>query len=179
MATRRVKARVPQNCAAEKRLVPPKSAVRVRAEGILRKKSMRRVIATALFTTLAAAGAVHAETWKGYSAVSANNLQWSYDADYSYRDAKSQRVVALSAVGKVAASPRMGPSAPGAADGVGSVVALDCKAQTILLVSGYSPKKPLAIPDDWRSAPSKKVESAEDKALLAAVCTGAENLPVK
>ena len=140
---------------------------------------MRRVIATALFTTLAAASSVQAETWKGYSAVSANKLQWSYDADYSYRDAKSQRVVALSAVGKVDASPRMGPSAPGAADGVGSVVALDCKAQNKLLVSGYSPKKPLAIPDDWRSGTPKKVESAEDKALLAAVCTGAENLPVK
>ena len=140
---------------------------------------MRRIIAIATITTLVAAGSALAETWKGYSAVSANSLQWSYDADYSYRDSKSQRVVALSAVGKVGASPRMGPSAPGAADGVGSVVALDCKAQTILLVSGYSPKKPLAIPDDWRSGTPKKVDSAEDKALLAAVCTGAESLPVK
>ena len=140
---------------------------------------MRRIIAIALFSTLATASLAQAETWKGYTEVSASNLQWSYDADYSYRDAKSQRVVVLSAVGKVGASPRMGPSAPGAADGVGSVVALDCKASNMILVSGYSPKKPLAIADDWRSAAPKKVESAEDKALLAAACVGADSLPVK
>jgi hypothetical protein len=93
---------------------------------------MRRIIAIALFSTLATASLAKAETWKGYTEVSASNLQWSYDADYSYRDAKTQRVVVLSAVGKVGASPRMGPSAPGAADGVGSVVALDCKASNMI-----------------------------------------------
>ena len=140
---------------------------------------MRRVIAIALFSTLATASLAQAETWKGYTAVSASGLQWSYDADYSYKDAKSQRVVALSAIGKVGASPRMGPSAPGAADGVGSVVALDCKANNLILVSAYSPKKPLAIADDWRSGAPKKIESDDDKALAAAVCAGADKLPVK
>jgi hypothetical protein len=140
---------------------------------------MRRIIAIALLSTMAAANVAQAETWKGYTPVSSNSLQWSYDADYSYMDAQSHRVVALSAIGKVGASPRMGPSAPGAADGVGSVVAFDCKAQNMILVSSYSPKKPLAIADDWRSGAPKKVESDEDKALFAAVCVGAATLPVK
>lgn len=140
---------------------------------------MRRAIAIALFTSLAAASMAQAETWKGYTAIAANKLQWSYDADYSYKDAKSQRVVVLSAIGKVDAAPRMGPSAPGAPDGVGSVVALDCKAQNMILVSGYSPKKPLAISEDWRSTAPKKIESDDDKALAAAVCPGAAQLPVK
>ncbi|OXE36935.1 MAG: hypothetical protein CGW95_04720 [Phenylobacterium zucineum] len=140
---------------------------------------MRRVIAIALFSSLAAVGVAQAGNWKGYTAVSAGGLQWSYDADYSYKDAKSQRAVVLSAIGKVGATPRMGPSAPGAADGVGSILALDCKAQTMILVSGYSPKKPLAIADDWRSQAPKKIESDDDKALAAAVCPGAAQLPVK
>jgi hypothetical protein len=42
---------------------------------------MRRVIALAVLSTLAAAGAAHAETWVAYSAPSPNNVQWSYDSD--------------------------------------------------------------------------------------------------
>jgi hypothetical protein len=120
-----------------------------------------------------------AETWKPYSAVTPKNLQWSYDADYSYRDQASGRVVVMQAIGKVGASPRMGPSAPGAADGVGSVLALDCQKNDMVLIAGYAPSKPLDIPAGWRSASGKKIEGDDDKALAAAVCPGAAQLPVK
>lgn len=139
---------------------------------------MRRVSALAVFAVLAA-GSAQAENWVGYSAVDpARNIQWSYDSDYSYRDAQSKRVVVLTAVGKVGATPRMGPSAPGAADGVGSLVALDCKAGNEILIAGYSPKKALDVPAAWRGTTPKKVEG-DDATLLSKVCEGADKLPVK
>jgi len=141
---------------------------------------MRRVIALAALSTLAVAVSAHAETWVGYSVVDpAKNIQWSYDSDYSYKDAQSKRVMVLTAVGKVGATPRMGPSAPGAADGVGSVVALDCKAGNMILVAGYAPSKPLQIADTWRTTTPKKITGDDDKALLAKACAGADKLPVK
>lgn len=140
---------------------------------------MRQVLALALVSSLALAASAAAETWKPYSAETPNHIQWSYDADYSYRDAASGRIVALQAVGKVGADPRMGPSAPGAADGVGSIVAIDCQKGDMILVAGYSPKKPLEIPADWRKASPKKIDSADDKALMAGLCAGAASLPVK
>jgi hypothetical protein len=140
---------------------------------------MRRVLVIAALSSLALGVAAQAETWKGYSAVSATNVQWSYDADYSYRDAVSKRVVVLTAVGKVGATPRMGPSAPGAADGVGQVWALDCKAANTILVAGYSPSKPLAIPANWRTATPKKITSEDDKALVKAVCSDTTKLANK
>lgn len=139
---------------------------------------MRRVIALATLTTLIAAGA-QAETWKAYSPVDAASHQWSYDTDYSYRDARTKRVVVMSAIGKVGATPRLGPSAPGAADGVGSIVALDCKAKNMILIGGYRPSKPLEANDSWRASAPKKIESDEDKALLVSACEGADKLPVK
>jgi len=140
---------------------------------------MRRVFALCALTILAAGSAAQAETWKPYTSVSDRSLQWSYDADYSYVDSTSKRVVAMTAIGKVGATPRMGPSAPGAADGVGSVVALDCKAGNLILLGGYSPSKPLAINSGWRDLTPKKIDSAEDKALEAAVCAAAAKLPTK
>jgi hypothetical protein len=140
---------------------------------------MRRMIVLAALSTLAIGASAHAETWVAYSALSPTNIQWSYDSDYSYVDAQSKRAVVLTAVGKVGATPRMGPSAPGAADGVGEVWALDCKGANMLKVAGYSPSKPLAIADDWRSATPKKITSDDDKALLAKVCAGAASLAVK
>ena len=140
---------------------------------------MRQAFLLAALSSLAVSAAAHAETWKPYSAESPTHIQWSYDADYSYKDAASGRIVALQAVGKVGAEPRMGPSAPGAADGVGSVVAIDCQKSDMILVAGYSPKKPLDIPADWRKAAPKKIDSADDKALMAGVCAAAASLPVK
>lgn len=140
---------------------------------------MRRVFAFCALSILAVGSTAQAETWKPYTELTPNSLQWSYDADYSYRDAQSKRVVALTAIGKVGATPRMGPSAPGAADGVGSVVAVDCKAGNMILLGGYSPSKPLAINDTWRGTTPKKIDSTEDKALEAAVCAGADKLAIK
>lgn len=140
---------------------------------------MRQTFTLALFSGLALAAAVQAETWKPYSAESPNHIQWSYDADYSYRDAATGRVVALQAVGKVGAEPRMGPSAPGAADGVGSLVAIDCQKGDMILISGYSPKKPLDVPAGWRKTASRKIDGDDDKALMAGVCANAAALPTK
>ncbi|WP_421934064.1 hypothetical protein [Phenylobacterium sp.] len=120
-----------------------------------------------------------AETWKPYSAVSDKGLQWSYDTDYSYRDTASGMVVIQQAIGKVGANPRVGPSAPGAADGVGSVVAIDCKAKALMIIGSYSPSKPLAIADTWRTGKPAKAASADDKALVTAACAGADQLPTK
>ena len=140
---------------------------------------MRRVIALCALSIMASAAAAQAETWVGYSTVDpAKNIQWSYDKDYSYKDAQSKRVVVLTAVGKVGATPRMGPSAPGAADGVGSIVAFDCKGGNEILIAGYSPKKPLEVPNGWRGTTPKKVDG-DDATLLSAVCKGADTLPVK
>ena len=145
---------------------------------------MRRMIALSALAALALpvlglAGQAQAETWTGYSAVSPTGIQWSFDADYSFIDSQSKRIVVLNAIGKVGATPRMGPSAPGASDGVGSVLALDCKAKNLILISGYSPKKPLDINSEWRAVSPKRVETEDDKALLAAVCPMAAKLPVK
>jgi hypothetical protein len=140
---------------------------------------MRRALAIAALSTLACASSAMAETWKPYSAVTPKNLQWSYDADYSYLDKQSGRVVVMQAIGKVGATPRMGPSAPGAADGVGSVLALDCKAGDMILVAGYAPSKPLDIPANWRSTAPKKISDDDDKTLQAAVCSNVASLPVK
>ena len=140
---------------------------------------MRRLIALAALSVAAVASAASAETWKPYSAVTEKGLQWSYDTDYAYRDSASGKVVVLQAIGKPGATPRLGPSAPGAADGVGSVVALDCRARTIVLIGSYAPSKPLALSDTWRSATAKKVESADDKALVSSACEVADKLPSK
>jgi hypothetical protein len=138
---------------------------------------MRRILAIAAISVLAASP-VAAETWKTY-APGPPGLEWSYDADYSYRDAQTGRVVVLQAIGKPGAEPRMGPSAPGKPDGVGSIMAFDCKAKTVFPVGSYSPKKPLEESATWRTAKPKKVESAEDKALMSAACTGADKLASK
>lgn len=140
---------------------------------------MRRALAIAAFTVLAAAPVAQAETWKAYSAVSEKGLQWSYDADYSYRDQQSGKVIVLQAIGKPGAEPRMGPSGPGKPDGVGFVYALDCKANTLLNLGGYSPKKPLELSSTWRGEKMSPAKSAEDKALLASACVGAEQLAAK
>lgn len=140
---------------------------------------MSRVVAIAAFTVLTAASIAQAETWKPFGAVSDKGLQWSYDADYSYKDAQSGRIVVLQAIGKPGAEPRMGPSGPGKPDGVGFVYALDCKAGALQNLGGYTPKKPLELAANWRAGKPAAAKTAEDKALLAAACQGADQLPVK
>ncbi|MFM8754544.1 MAG: hypothetical protein ACKODL_07620 [Phenylobacterium sp.] len=139
---------------------------------------MRRAPVIAAISALALAlPAVAAETWVSYTEPTDRGLQWSFDSAYSYRDAASGRVVVLTAIGKVGANPRMGPSGPGAADGVGFVYALDCKANNLISMGGYSPRKPLEISGEWRSASPKKADGADDAALMRQACAAADSLP--
>ena len=139
---------------------------------------MRRIFALAGLCALAAATAAQAEAWTPY-AKTANGLEWSYDADYSYRDTLTGRVVVMQAVGKPGAEPRMGPSGPGKADGVGFVTAVDCSGKSMISLGGYSPKKPLELSANWRTATGVQPKSAEDKALIDSACQGADQLTAK
>ena len=135
---------------------------------------MRRALALATVLTLAAAGAAQAEKWTKY--VDADNgTAWSYDADYTYKDGQTGRIVVLQAISKGT----LGPGAPGKADGVGSVVALDCTKKNLIMLSGYSPSKPLDIKSGWRSETPKKAEGHENEALLTAVCPSMGTVPVR
>lgn len=127
---------------------------------------MRRVIALAALVTTVA-GAASAETWVKY-VDAANGIQWSYDADYAYKDRQTGRTVVMQAVSKPAA--KIGPSAPGKPDGVGSVVAIDCAKKNMIVLGSYSPSKPLDIKATWRSDSPKKADGAENQALVAAAC---------
>jgi len=73
----------------------------------------------------------------------------------------------------------MGPSGPGKADGVGFVTAVDCGGKTLVSLGGYSPKKPLELLATWRTATPGAAKSAEDKALVEAVCKTTASLPSK
>jgi hypothetical protein len=137
---------------------------------------MRRALALAALVTFAAAGAASAETWKKYTEGD-NGTAWSYDADYSYRDKATGRVVVMQAISKPAAN--LGPSGPGKPDGVGSVVALDCQNKNMIVLGAYTPSKPLAIAPGWRSETPKKAVGQDNEALIASACAAASSLPVK
>lgn len=139
---------------------------------------MRRLIALAALSAMAVASTAQAETWKPYAKTPAG-LEWSYDTDYSYRDTATGRVVVMQAIGKPGVEPRMGPSGPGKADGVGFVTALDCKGKTLISLGGYSPKKPLELSETWRTAKGSQPKGAEDKALIESACQGADQLTAK
>lgn len=136
---------------------------------------MRRALALATAISLVA-GAASAETWTKY-VDSGNGLQWSYDADYSYKDRETGRVVIMQAISKPEA--KIGPSGPGKPDGVGSVVALDCAKKNLITLGSYKPNQPLDIKDTWRKDTPKKAEGADNAALLAAVCPHVDHVPVK
>jgi len=137
---------------------------------------MRRAIGIACLIALTSATAARGETWVKYIDLP-KGLAWSYESDYTYTDQASGRLVVMQAISK--AESNIGPSTPGKPDGVGSVVALDCKKKTLVTMSAYSPKSPLAIDDKWREAKPNKAGSNEDKALLAAVCPTAAAAPVR
>src|SRR4051794_17674191 len=119
---------------------------------------MRRALALATLIALGAAGAAQAEKWTKY--VDADNgTAWSYDADYTYKDRQTGRIVVMQAISKPSAN--LGPSGPGKPDGVGSVVALDCSKKNLIMVAGYSPSKPLDIRSSWRGETPKKADGAE------------------
>ncbi|MCR5877867.1 hypothetical protein [Phenylobacterium sp. J367] len=141
---------------------------------------MRRVIALAAATAFAAplvlAGAASAETWTKF-VDGPNGTQWSYDADYTYKDKASGRVVVMQAVSKPEA--KLGPSGPGKPDGVGYVYAIDCGKKNLITVAAYKPSVALDIPSGWRAETPKKASGPENEALLAAVCPHAEHVPVR
>ena len=141
---------------------------------------MRRATVLTLAMTLAGAGlgigggVASAASWTPISGDPAA-LQWFYDADYSYRDAQSGKVVVMQAVAKP--SDRIGPAGPGAPDGVGFVFAIDCAKKRVVQVSSYKPGEAPAEADGWRLQKGHAAKTAEDKALIAAVCPGAAKLP--
>ncbi len=137
---------------------------------------MRRAIALATLIALAAAGTASAEHWTKY-VNGEKGTEWSYDADYLYKDQASGRLVVLQAISKPSAS--FGPGAPGKPDGVGSLVSIDCRRKSMTLISSYTPSKPLAIGDRWRSEPAKRADGPENEALVATVCPLADQAPVK
>lgn len=136
---------------------------------------MRRAIALATALTLIA-GAASAETWTKY-VDGPNGTAWSYDGDYSYKDKATGRLVVMQAISKPEA--KLGPSAPGKPDGVGSIVALDCAKKNLILLGSYKPSAPLAINDKWREETPKKADGPDNAALLAAVCPHVDHVPVK
>jgi hypothetical protein len=138
---------------------------------------MRRALALAALIALAAAGTASAEHWTKYTDGSAAGTAWSYDADYSYKDRQTGRLVVMQAISKPES--KLGPSAPGAADGVGSVVAIDCAKKNMIMMSGYSPSKPLNIHGNWREDTPKKAEGAENQALISATCPLIDHVPAK
>lgn len=135
---------------------------------------MRRVIALAALTALATAGAASAETWTQFATME-NGATVSYDSDYTYKDRASGRLIVMQALSKGA----LGPSAPGKADSVGSVVALDCKNKNMVSLASYRPNAPLDIKATWRTDTPKKATGADNQALIAAVCPHADHVPVK
>lgn len=137
---------------------------------------MRRALALATIAALALAGAASAETWNKY-VDAGNGIQWSYDGDYIYKDKQSGRLVVLQAISKPEA--KIGPSGPGKPDGVGSVVAIDCKDKNMIMLGSYKPSAPLDIKATWRSDTPKKATGADNEALVAAVCSKADKAPVK
>jgi hypothetical protein len=141
---------------------------------------MRRALAlAALIAPLAAMvvpGTASAEKWTKYVDV-AGGTQWSFDADYSYKDKQTGRIVIMQAVSKPSAN--VGPSGPGKPDGIGSVVAIDCAKKNMIPLGGYTPGKSLDIKSTWRSETPKKADGAENEALVAAVCATLASVPTK
>ena len=131
---------------------------------------MRRALALAAIVGLTAASAASAETWKKY-ANGDGGTEWSYDADYAYKDAKTGRVVVMKAISKPSAN--IAPGGPG--KGVGYVEALDCAKGNTLVLGSYKPSSDLALNADWRSGTPKK----SDAELAAAVCPLAGKLATK
>jgi hypothetical protein len=134
---------------------------------------MRRALALAATLSLVA-GAAHAETWTKFFTME-NGADVSFDKDYTYRDKKSGRLVIMQALSKGS----LGPSAPGKADSVGSLVALDCSKKTLVSVGSFRPNEPLEMRDDWRGDKPAKASGPDNAALIAAVCPSADSVPVK
>ncbi len=135
---------------------------------------MRRALALATLAAVAVAGSASAETWTKFFTME-NGADVSYDADYTYKDRQSGRLIVMQALSKGT----LGPAAPGRADSVGSVVALDCGAKNLIALASYRPNTPLDVKATWRSDTPKKAGGADNEALIKAVCPHADHVPVK
>ena len=76
---------------------------------------------------------------------------------------------------KAISKPSAGFAPAGPPKGVGFVEAIDCKEKNTLQVATYKPSTGLVNNDDWRHTSPK----GADAPLAAAVCAGADKLPVK
>ncbi|HLZ75363.1 hypothetical protein [Phenylobacterium sp.] len=135
---------------------------------------MRRALAFSALIALSTAGSAYAQHWTKF-ADGANGIEWSYDADYIYKDKATGRLVVMQAISKPSAN--LMPSGP--PTGVGSVYAVDCEKKNIINMGGYKPSATFSIPESWRSDTPKKLGGPEDEALVAAVCAKAGSYPVK
>ena len=135
---------------------------------------MRRAIALAALVSFTVSGAAAAETWTKFFTME-NGAEVSFDKDYTYKDKATGRLVIMQALSKG----DLGPSAPGKADSVGTVVALDCTKRNLITMASFRPNQPLDVKSTWRADTPKKAEGADNAALIAAVCPGADQLPVK
>ena len=141
---------------------------------------MRRALAlAALIATsaaaLATAGSAFAEHWTKF-ADGANGIEWSYDADYSYKDKQTGRLVVMQAISKPSAN--LMPSGPD--KGVGSVYAIDCGKKNVIMMGAFKPSTaPFSTMNSWRGETPKNLGGAEDVALVAAVCPHIDHVPVK
>ena len=135
---------------------------------------MRRALALAALIAVSTAGSAFAEHWTKF-ADGANGIEWSYDADYSYKDRQTGRLVVMQAISKPSANLMPG----GPPKGVGSVYAVDCQKKNIIPLGSYKPSATFSIANGWRSETPKKLGGPEDEALLASVCATAAGAPVK
>jgi len=135
---------------------------------------MRRALALAALIAVSTAGSAFAEHWTKF-ADGANGIEWSYDADYSYKDKQTGRLVVMQAISKPSAG--LMPSGPD--KGVGSVYAIDCAKKNVIMLGSFKPSAAFSIPGDWRSETPKKLGGPEDEALVAAVCPHLDHAPVK
>jgi hypothetical protein len=136
---------------------------------------MRRALALAALIAVSTAGSAFAEHWTKF-ADGANGIEWSYDADYSYKDRQTGRLVVMQAISKPSAN--LMPSGPD--KGVGSVYAIDCAKKNVIMVGAFKPSTaPFSTNSGWRSETPKALGGPEDTALVAAVCPHLDKAPVK
>lgn len=136
---------------------------------------MRRALALAALIAVSTAGSAFAEHWTKF-ADGANGIEWSYDADYTYKDKQTGRLVVMQAISKPSAN--LMPNGPD--KGVGSVYAIDCAKKNVILMGAFKPSTaPFQLVNSWRSETPKNLGGPEDQALVAAVCPNIAKAPVK
>lgn len=136
---------------------------------------MRRALALAALIAVSTAGSAFAEHWTKF-ADGANGIEWSYDADYSYKDKQTGRLVVMQAISKPSAG--LMPSGPD--KGVGSVYAIDCAKKNVIPMGSFKPSTaPFQTTAGWRAGTPKNLGGPEDVALVGAVCPHIGDVPVK